>query len=181
MKMSEAGFTMQELIITLAIAAILVAVGAPALEDYIITQRIITRTNGLVVSLNFARAEAVTRGNNEGINILAREDDQGNNNWNEGWWIWEDGRAIGCNTNVADDNARSPQGCEDLRENSFEDQVTMTPDPITVTQLNYRANGMTGQAVRFDICHPKRQLGRTIQVTLTGRVSTDVKEDCPTS
>jgi len=57
----ENGFTLVELAVVVAVTAILLAVGVPALQDLVRNNRLITETNNLVAHLNLARSEAVKR------------------------------------------------------------------------------------------------------------------------
>ena len=58
----SSGFTLVELMITLAIAGILVAVGIPSFNSTISSNRLTSYANELVTALNLARSEAVKRG-----------------------------------------------------------------------------------------------------------------------
>ena len=61
MKMCR-GFTLLELMVTVAVVAILATVAVPGFRDLIQNNRVTTQTNELVSALNFARTEAVKRG-----------------------------------------------------------------------------------------------------------------------
>lgn len=56
------GFTLIELIIVVAIAAILITLAAPGLRDFILVQRLKAVNAQLVTDLQFTRSEAVARG-----------------------------------------------------------------------------------------------------------------------
>jgi type IV fimbrial biogenesis protein FimT len=58
------GFTLLELMVAIAVLAILATVGVPSFNELIQNNRVTTQTNELVSALNFARTEAIKRGRN---------------------------------------------------------------------------------------------------------------------
>jgi len=80
------GFTLIELMITLALAAIILSLGIPSFRDVIQNNRAATQSNELIAALGLARSEAVRRGANV---ILCPSTNQatctGGNNWANGW------------------------------------------------------------------------------------------------
>jgi len=56
------GLTLWELICALAIAAVLVGLGAPALNDFVLDGRRTADVNGFVLAVQLARSEAAKRG-----------------------------------------------------------------------------------------------------------------------
>ena len=61
MKRAQAGFTLLELMVVLAIAGILIAVGIPTMSDFIRNSRITGAANDVMAALHFTRSEAVKR------------------------------------------------------------------------------------------------------------------------
>ncbi len=59
---TKAGFTLVELMVTLAVAAILLSIAAPSFSDFIQNNRITSTTNNLIAHLQYARSEAVSKG-----------------------------------------------------------------------------------------------------------------------
>lgn len=57
----NAGFSLVELVITLTIAGILLALAVPAMQTFILDQRLTTQANDFIADLNLARSEAVRR------------------------------------------------------------------------------------------------------------------------
>lgn len=64
-----AAFTLVELMIVVALVAIIAALAAPSLRDMILVQRLRSINAQLVTDLAFARSEAVSRGVFVGVNI----------------------------------------------------------------------------------------------------------------
>ena len=56
------GFTLIEVIITLVVVSILIAVGVPGLSSIMANSRATAHTNDLVTALSFSRNESVKRG-----------------------------------------------------------------------------------------------------------------------
>ena len=61
-KHNEMGFTLVELIVTMAIAAIILTQAVPSFSTMISNNRLTTQTNDLVADINLARSEAIKRG-----------------------------------------------------------------------------------------------------------------------
>ncbi|KPQ27168.1 MAG: Tfp pilus assembly protein FimT [Marinobacter excellens HL-55] len=62
MKYYSHGFTLIELVITMAVLGILLAFGIPAFNGVIENNRVTTQANSLLGAVNYARSEAVKRG-----------------------------------------------------------------------------------------------------------------------
>lgn len=61
MRAPEPGFTLAELLIVIAVAAVLLTVGVPGFRDFILLQRLKGINAQLVTDLQFARSEAASR------------------------------------------------------------------------------------------------------------------------
>ena len=77
------GFTLLELMVTVAVAAILATLAAPSFRQYILNQRIKSASYDLISALSLARSEAITRNCN--VNIV-----QNGGSWIGGWVVTTD-------------------------------------------------------------------------------------------
>ena len=67
MKLRQPGFTLIELMVTVAIAAILLAISVPSFNDMLARQRLEGAMNELVADLGYAATEAVSRNLNVAV------------------------------------------------------------------------------------------------------------------
>lgn len=74
------GFTLIELMVTVTIAAILLAVGVPSFKSFILGQRLKTASYDLNYALNYARSEAIKR--NESVQMVPAS-----SGWKDGWTV----------------------------------------------------------------------------------------------
>jgi len=92
----QSGFTLVELMITVAVLAILLALALPSFQASIRSNRVATTSNELLGSLSLARTEAI-RGlgaagvcaSDDGAACTATTD------WANGWIVWREDRAAG--------------------------------------------------------------------------------------
>jgi len=87
----HAGFTMPELVTTMAIGAILTAVGVPTYRYVTNSSRVSSEINGLLGDLQYARAEAIKEG--QTVTVCASADGatcSGVTTWQTGWIVFSD-------------------------------------------------------------------------------------------
>jgi type IV fimbrial biogenesis protein FimT len=82
----HAAFSLIEVLAVLAIAAILLAAGAPDLRDLVRTQQLKTATGDLFAAIGLARAQALARG--ELVTLLPKG--EGGTDWRRGWTVFLD-------------------------------------------------------------------------------------------
>jgi len=91
-----AGVTLVELLVTLAVAAILTAAAVPSFQSMVQNNRAVTQVNEFVTAIHLARSEAVKRGNP--VTVCASNNQRqcnAGNSWTTGWLVFEDTNASG--------------------------------------------------------------------------------------
>ncbi len=146
------GFTLVELMITLALAAILMSIGIPSFQSYMELNRLAAQSNQMVQSLNLARSEAGKRGGNVTVAPIVA------GNWVQGWQVWVDTDA---------------DGAVDAGEQILLTVAALTGSSTLVSSIaNYRYQGSGRVAASGFLTLTASSGGkRTISISPTGRVS----------
>lgn len=84
---SESGFTLVELMIVIALLAVIAAVAVPGFQRLVENNQVTSTTNRLVGALNFARSEALREGQQVTLQPI-------NGDWREGLEVVMDGDAL---------------------------------------------------------------------------------------
>ncbi|MBZ4192818.1 MAG: Tfp pilus assembly protein FimT/FimU [Candidatus Contendobacter sp.] len=163
------GFTLIELIITLAIAAIVMTIGVPAFQDMIRNNRMIAQTNDFISALSFTRSEAIKRGRPV---VLCKSSGGAacatTGPWDQGWMIFVD----------TNNNAAVDAGEEILRiHDALSGGNTLVGNSNVVTYISYSSDGVSrlknggtfqSGTLTFGLCNSSHQQN-TIVINETGR------------
>lgn len=185
----QRGFTLVELLVAVAIAAILLAVGVPSFRSTIASNRLSSTTNELVGTLAQARSEAIRRGVRVTVCMSANGTACATTgNWEQGWISFVDTTRSG--TSAALDTGEVILSVAQLDPSS-----TVIKGSTDVAQyVSFSSDGTArkmlgtegGGALR--ICEPSSALtndnrARNIEVAPVGRLSTTtpaaVASTCP--
>ena len=168
----DRGFTLLELMVTLAVAAILVTVAIPGFSNLIRNNQATAQANELLTALKIARNEALKR--RVRVSVCSRKNPRtvpescaGNTDWATGWLVFED----------PNNNGVFDAGEELIRVGD----ITAGGSTLTATanDISYLTNGLSSAAVTFTLtpsdCRGKQK--KVIRVNVTGRARVD-EEAC---
>ena len=170
----QAGMTLTELMIALAILGTLVGASAPYLQDMVQNWRITSQTNDLLADLSAARGQAATQ--QLMVTVCA------SSNGTSCTGTWDQGRIVFTD---ADGDATVDTGDKILRvSSSISSATTLTVANLsTAGRVQLRPTGMaagvTGAGATFKFCDSRTgAFGRTITVAPTGRAAS-AASNCP--
>lgn len=148
----QSGFTLPELMITVAVAAILLGLAVPSFRETAISNRLTVATNEFMAAVNFARSEAIKRGENV---ILCKTStgtscNEGGNKWEIGWMAFVD--------KVKDNKWTS--GDEILRVwPALPAKYTIRPNNNFDNYLRYDPYGAADNIGTFAVCYDNQRVG----------------------
>ncbi len=109
----QLGFTIIELMFTLAVGAVLLAIGIPSFQATIKNNRIVAASNNIAGAIGYARTEAIKRGDTihvgpgtGNVGIVVWDDGDGDDSWDAGeeLRVWP---ALPANVTVTSGNSRT--------------------------------------------------------------------------
>ena len=173
------GFSVLELMIALAVCAILLAGTGPAFSAVVHKNRISAATNQLYMSLHAARGEALKRRSAVRICPSANSTScRTDGDWSDGWLIYED-----VNTNNAPDAAEIIQLIDGL-DGEINMQVSTALSEYVQFQPTGAAIGNGGNTGEFRLCHSDSSVySKAVNISVSGRVNsvTRARTDCDAS
>ena len=184
-----AGFTMAELMITIAVLGILITIAAPSVRDLTRNARMTGQVNDLMTDLAVARSEAAKRGVHTAVCASQTGTSCDTLAWNRGWIVFVDPNGDGALGAAADIVKVSP---------AIDGSNETVPNTIIATGLagnwiGFRPSGLAKlgagiQTATFDICDARNTAavgapaasnkGRRISVSTMGRAIT-ARCTCP--
>jgi type IV fimbrial biogenesis protein FimT len=161
----QAGFTIIEMMVTVVVASVLMAVAVPSMRNIIIGNRLTAQTNTLVATLQLARSEAIKRATP--ISVAPLGSSSSATDWNvKGWQVFIDADGDG----VLDSGEVVLSQTAATSADATYPKVTVSTSPLT-----YRANGSASTALTAKVCntlYKSTKNERQVSVTVVGTVQT---------
>jgi type IV fimbrial biogenesis protein FimT len=88
---AQRGFTLMELMVSITVLGILLAVAVPSFLEIVRNNRLVSQNNEFIGSLNLARSEALKRSGS--VSVCASADQatcSGSTDWTTGWIVFND-------------------------------------------------------------------------------------------
>lgn len=169
------GFSLMELIVVVAVLAIVAAFALPGFAEVVRSNRLASASNELLTSISYARSEAIR--NTRGAAICASTDGatcSEDGDWSEGWIIWADLNANGSIDADTETVLRFNQGNPRIEVDGQAGTVRFDP--------RGRLHASIGAPFTFDValdeCPAGRELVRAVRVSATGQARM-TRENCP--
>jgi type IV fimbrial biogenesis protein FimT len=163
------GFTLIELVVTLAVAAILIAVAVPNFRMFMANNRMASQANDMIAAINLARSEAVTRAAN--VTVCASSDGATcTGGWAQGWIV------------------RDAAGTPIRVQQALRGESTLVGGADVASTITFTSSGRTSIAATattasttLTLCPPSPAIvqGRAIQIERTGRARVSLATTCP--
>ncbi|MGO1001621.1 GspH/FimT family pseudopilin [Lysobacter sp. CA196] len=173
-----AGFTLIELMVTIGIAAILLALALPTFTESIRSNRVSTATNQMLATINLARAEAVRSKSQSWVCPSNDTRTDCGANWTDGMLVWTDEDGNGARTTAEIKRVIEPQEGIALTMGTisaigFDDRgraIEKKPTGAVVSNFNFSMKAATCKAGAANV--------RSFDINRIGRVSV-TRGNCP--
>lgn len=159
------GFTLLELLVTIAVAAVLLGIAIPSYRGMVQRNSLAAQVNDLVGDLNYARSQAVTRGAPVSLCVSKNQSSCGGSEWTQGWVVYaqDPSNALKAGT---DNTLRVHQ--------ALSSQITMTGNTNIQSNATFDSNGFAmGSLGSFTIVGDDLTQATCVRISGTGRVRTE--------
>jgi len=162
---SPRGFTLVELMVTVAIAAILMGIAAPSFNNIALSMKLTSYANNLVASTLLARGEAIKRNAVVSLCVSSNGTSCGTGGWEQGWIVM-------CNTT---DNI----SCDPLGSSTIVIQYQPAvasgwkiTESSAIASIPFQPTGIGATAATLTVCRATPSVGsqeRVVRISSSGR------------
>jgi type IV fimbrial biogenesis protein FimT len=157
-----AGFTIIELMVTVTLASILLAIAVPSFRGMMANNRVVTQSNDFVGALNFARSEAITRNTNVTLCRVATAAATACAGSLSPWANW-----IICNATCTAAGQVIRRGAVTTYGGTLSVNSNLTADSVTFSSDGLaRTGGVLANNFNFTVCTSTASTDNIRQVTL---------------
>ncbi|MEF3080743.1 GspH/FimT family pseudopilin [Luteimonas sp. SMYT11W] len=171
------GFTLTELMVVVAILAVLLAIGLPGFKDTFQRNRVATMSNEVIGALSLARSEAIRTTRGGGMCPTVDGSACSGTNWNGGWMVWANQGTANTTFEAGDVLTRRI----DARP-AMTISAVATGSATALDRVTFDARGRVTTPASITLapvsCSRGRALVRTLSVNASGQVTT-VTGNCP--
>lgn len=153
---TASGFTAVELMVSLAIVGILLAIAVPSLSDATLSSQLSSNANRLAASATLARSEAIKR--NASVVVCMSADGAScasSGGWEQGWVMLRGATVLS-------------------REQAANTGFKLNVSPTNATSLTFDATGVGSTQATFTVCRGSPNVGaqeRVVTLSATGRAT----------
>jgi type IV fimbrial biogenesis protein FimT len=163
------GFSVIELMIVVAVAAVLLATAVPSFNQTILNNRLATQVNELHTGLSLARSEAVKR--NANVTVCQSSNGAGcNGSWQDGWIVFQDDNSDG-NVNSGEEILRVTEAIPGAI------RITFDGEQVTYASSGLAIGGVTGTFTFCDSRGDNEARGLIIGPSGRPRLAQDSDDD----
>lgn len=144
------GFTLVELMVTIAVAAILISIAVPSLSDATTNGKLSASANDLVAGVALGRSEAIKRNAVASLCVSSDGSTCGSGGWEQGW-------IIRSGSTVIQAHAAAPTGYKVIS---------------SVARIDFQPSGVGSTQASITVCRATPTVGgeeRVVTISATGR------------
>ncbi|MHB9796939.1 GspH/FimT family pseudopilin [Pseudomonas sp. MT3] len=144
------GFTLLELMVTVAVAAVLLSLAVPSFTDATLSGKLAANANDLVAGVTLGRSEAIKRNAVASMCVSSNGTSCGSGGWEQGWIVIS-------GSNVIQKHAAAPNGFKATS---------------ATTKIDFQPSGVGSTQATIVVCRATPTVGsqeREVQVDATGR------------
>jgi len=161
----EHGFTLLELLVTIAVAAVLLGIAIPSYRGVVQRNAMAATVNDLVGDLQYARSQAVTRG--QPVHLCKSADNATcaiKGSWSQGWLVYTPDPGSATST---------PAGNRLRVHGALDGQVAINGTNNTAAEVVFDANGFTTDFGSFTATADTATRNTRIVISRSGRIRTE--------